>query len=1202
MSANSQILNIINDIENLKEETTTLNNNVDTINDNIQTLEDTKQNNITVLDTIQISKLKTQYITMTLTGQDLQSTLGTMNNNTTDLSGTVGNLIGTVGNLIGTVDTMNEYAINLSGTVDTKQAQITDQTDITSRDIVADNITLRPPDIANFDLNKGSIMCSTITTGTLSALLNISALQSIKIGTVDVGSKLISLEGRISSNTSNISSNTSAISGVAASVASLNSTVYGVGIFPFVTPGLVSVVAINTTSIAGVSTAIGIANGRIDDNDNNISSLNSNKQNKLTAQTDIISRDIICDNINLNLPDIDGVDIDKGSITATKIIVNGVNISDKLTNFEGRISSNTSGISSNTSGISSLYSALNKKQDILTAGDNVTIDIITDVTGITSNIISAIGEITQAELATALDTKQDILSAGNNVTIDVITDENGITTNTISSIGEITIEDLDLKQDFLTFDNDLILNSIIVQPKVTQGNIYTEPIDGEIRASILRIEDPFSGEILNVQDTLELKQDKLTAGTNITIDSNNIISSSGGITQSQLDTKQNVLTAGNNITISNNTISSSGGITQSQLDTKQNVLTAGNNITISNNTISATSGTDLNASSDITTGSITCGNITGRTGTTITAPTITASGNLFYGSTNVATKISAIESSLLEKQPSLTTSTNLNIGSITCGNITGRTSSTNITGGTITASGNLFYGSTNVGAKILSIESSLIGKQEFINDYDLSISKTSGLQDALDLKQPTITNSSLSMANTDGLSEELININISLGLKQDKLSPSTNLAINKVSTLSDISAGGNLSYFNNGSKNVKTEFASTNAAINLKQDKITFLTDLTCASLACSDLTVTGDVTGSQFDTIVIRRPTSVSEFTSSYIIDLREIQVWVNNINVLQQLGSFNVTTLTSMFALWSSKTVNQGYLSTYSPDKIYNNSIETAVGAHSKEPSSDPRLALIIRGVPLNFINSIQSIVLYNRVDNTWYLRAVGLAIELYNSTLDPDLTNPLATTNVISSLSLRYRFDFPSISTYTLGYTTSESTTQITSTAVIETATVYDAYNTLDLTSNVKISGMIKTTDISMTGTLLKPNQIFFSASRTASTAINAVGYVIYNQINTNIGGCYETKMGMITATIAGVYYISFGFFTSENKAFTVDLRKNNTEIVNRCKRLDVGTGRFTKFELTTLVYMEVGDFLHIRVESGTAYLESLKQTCIFGYLLG
>ena len=75
MSVNSQLLNIINDIEKLNEQATTINNNLDTINDNVQTLEDNKQNNITVLDTIQISKLKTQYITMSLTGQDLQSTL-----------------------------------------------------------------------------------------------------------------------------------------------------------------------------------------------------------------------------------------------------------------------------------------------------------------------------------------------------------------------------------------------------------------------------------------------------------------------------------------------------------------------------------------------------------------------------------------------------------------------------------------------------------------------------------------------------------------------------------------------------------------------------------------------------------------------------------------------------------------------------------------------------------------------------------------------------------------------------------------------------------------------------------------------------------------------------------------------------------------------------------------------------------------------
>ena len=113
------------------------------------------------------------------------------------------------------------------------------------------------------------------------------------------------------------------------------------------------------------------------------------------------------------------------------------------------------------------------------------------------------------------------------------------------------------------------MNSIIVQPKFTQGNVYTEPLDGEIRASILRIEDQSTEETLNVKDTLELKQNILIAGSNITI-TNDTISSTGGITQENLDLKQDSLTAGTNITIDeNNIISSTGGgsdITQEDLN------------------------------------------------------------------------------------------------------------------------------------------------------------------------------------------------------------------------------------------------------------------------------------------------------------------------------------------------------------------------------------------------------------------------------------------------------------------------------------------------------------------------------------------------------------------------------------------------------------------------------------------------------------
>jgi pectate lyase len=77
-------------------------------------------------------------------------------------------------------------------------------------------------------------------------------------------------------------------------------------------------------------------------------------------------------------------------------------------------------------------------------------------------------------------------------------------------------------------------------------------------------------KILTNTQNISNKQNILTPGTNISIDGNNTISSSGGISQSQLDTKQNILQAGENITISNNIISSTGGITQSQLTTALN--------------------------------------------------------------------------------------------------------------------------------------------------------------------------------------------------------------------------------------------------------------------------------------------------------------------------------------------------------------------------------------------------------------------------------------------------------------------------------------------------------------------------------------------------------------------------------------------------------------------------------------------------------
>jgi hypothetical protein len=54
----------------------------------------------------------------------------------------------------------------------------------------------------------------------------------------------------------------------------------------------------------------------------------------------------------------------------------------------------------------------------------------------------------------------------------------------------------------------------------------------------------------------------------------------------------------------------------------------------------------------------------------------------------------------------------------------------------------------------------------------------------------------------------------------------------------------------------------------------------------------------------------------------------------------------------------------------------------------------------------------------------------IELYNSTNDPDLTEDLASTNVITTNVVIYRYNFPSLSTYTGPFATTDSTSLIIS----------------------------------------------------------------------------------------------------------------------------------------------------------------------------
>ena len=248
-----------------------------------------------------------------------------------------------------------------------------------------------------------------------------------------------------------------------------------------------------------------------------------------------------------------------------------------------------------------------------------------------------------------------------------------------------------------------------------------------------------------------------------------------------------------------------------------------------------------------------------------------------------------------------------------------------------------------------NVENSLDGKQDVIDDGDLSISKTNGLQTAL--------------TELDEVTES------------------------------------------------HTEDLATNTAdILTKQDLITSATDLECNSLTTGDLEVNGNITKkTYFDTIVVRRPTGVSGVGSDRI-GVKELQCWVNGVNIMTDNG------LTSYFASWLDKDTDTGPQNVATPSTLaHNNSLED-LGALSTG-SEGLNSALIIKNIPTTSIHNIQAIVFYSRDSNDTLQTAVGLGIELYNSTNDPNLITPLASTPVITATALLvYRYDFPSIDTYT------------------------------------------------------------------------------------------------------------------------------------------------------------------------------------------
>ena len=315
-----------------------------------------------------------------------------------------------------------------------------------------------------------------------------------------------------------------------------------------------------------------------------IAGLETSKQDALTAG----------DNITIS-PD--------GLISAKDELYDDTEIRAEISDVKNSVNTNTSAISANAEAISGLETS---KQNKLTAGDNITIS--------PDGVISA-----KDELYDDTEIRAELSDVKNSVN----TNTSAISANTEAISGLETS-----KQNKLTAGDNITISPEGVISAVVGASYDDTEIRSMISANTASIEANSSDISANTEEIARLKtskQNKLSAGANISISADNVISSAmydDTSIRSQIDNisarvdsnsdsivtnanniaslrgsvmaKQDELTAGANITISENNVISAASYNDTELRNlianKQDALMAGDNITIENNIISATSG------------------------------------------------------------------------------------------------------------------------------------------------------------------------------------------------------------------------------------------------------------------------------------------------------------------------------------------------------------------------------------------------------------------------------------------------------------------------------------------------------------------------------------------------------------------------------------------------------------------------------------
>ena len=135
------------------------------------------------------------------------------------------------------------------------------------------------------------------------------------------------------------------------------------------------------------------------------------------------------------------------------------------------------------------------------------------------------------------------------------------------------------------------------------------------------------------------------------------------------------------------------------------------------------------------------------------------------------------------------------------------------------------------------------------------------------------------------------------------------------------------------------------------------------------------------------------------------------------------------------------------------------------------------------------------------------------------------------------------------------------------------------------------------IDSAGRLLTPNRPYFYAR--AGSGNHTSGTIPYNLVDHNIGGHYDSSTYTFTAPVAGVYSITYQFFSRPNNSGGADLQVNGV-LTQRSGREGTET-YYGGYSNSINKYLNVGDTARVQWYTGSVHTNT-PYSHFSAYLVG